>query len=61
MFTKMTKYVFGRFTATLREKSTVLCIDNGGLNDDRQAVCLTEDEQQALYLILRDVNAFSAS
>jgi hypothetical protein len=56
-FTKVLKYLFGQWTAEMREDET-LCIDNGLMYDSRQTIFLSKEDQSALYAILRDIHGW---
>lgn len=60
MYAKISKFLFGRFTAEVITVNELLCIDNGEDYEFRQKVCLNHDEQVALYLILRDNDEFES-
>jgi hypothetical protein len=57
MFTKLLRYVFGQWTAE-QKKDRTLCINNGGKYEEHEGICLTLEDQQALYLVLQDVNGW---
>lgn len=60
MYTKISKFLFGQFEASISPVDGELRLDNGLSHDERQTVSLSHDEQVALYLILRDNDEFES-